>query len=84
MVKVCIYLKFLFQQSVKTYVNEMGNCAPVVYYAVRIGSFLTAFRENLSVPSLCNDPEERSSRLLRDVSLKLRKNANKLYLQSSV
>ena len=43
-----------------------------------------AFQDNLSFPSLRNDPEERSSYLLRDVSLKSRINTNNFYLQDSV
>jgi len=56
----------------------------VGYYGVRSGNFSMAFQDNLLVPSLLNDPEERSSHLLRDVSLKSRINTNKLYLQDSV
>jgi len=43
-----------------------------------------AFQDNLSFPSVRNDPEEHSSHLLRDVSLKSGINTNKLYLQDSV
>ena len=57
------------------------NCALLRHYAASIGNFLPTFRGNLSVTSsrfkngdyhylVCNNPEERSSQLLRSRSLK--------------
>ena len=50
------------------------NCSLLGYYVACSGNSLPTFRDNLSVPSsrVKNSPEERSSHLLRDKSLKSR------------
>jgi hypothetical protein len=58
------------------------NCAVLGHYTVSSGNLLLKFRDSLTVPflngtpvinyhfSLCSDPDERSSQVLRGGSLK--------------
>jgi hypothetical protein len=51
------------------------NCAPVGYYAARIGNYVSTFRDNLSFPFLRvknpRDLEDETDRLSRNVGKEL-------------
>jgi len=88
--KTANYLsKLILSESLDKQKSELRTALFWCHYAASRGNFLPAFRDNLSVPSsgvknpkqnyhysLRNDPEERSSHLLRDGSLKARRLLN--------